>query len=597
MLKRVLICTCIILYAAIFTHASAQTTEPHYWGNVTIGGGGNITGIITSKTQPGLIYARTDQGGAYRWDTNNSKWIPLLDFASEDNSAFLGVESLATDPQNPNIVYISTGLQWSNDQKSSILRSTDYGATFTVTDVTSQFKIYGGGNGKGTGEKLQVDPNNSSILYCGSRLNGLFKSTDSGSSWANVSSLNVTTTANGNGVSFVILDKSSVSGGATQRIFAGISMTGNSNNLYKSEDGGSTFAPLINPSGPNDMMPQRAVMSGDNAYLFITYANDSGGQIWKYTIANGTWANITPLTSSNQLSRPYCGISVDPNNSNRLIASTTNSFEWQYGSAYGDKIYYSTDGGANWTDVVSRGFSLNTNGVSWVAGAAIHSAGSIEFDPSNTNRVYMGSSNGLFVNNDITATAGVWNFTVNGLEETAPNNLVSIAGGPVLSAVNDIDGFRHTDLTQDPSRYNPQMGSTTGLDYAVNNNNKIVRVGGDWSGGSMYYSTDQGITWTKTASLNGSGGQVALSADGNVILHCPNGSSTTYRSTDNGTTWTTVVGLNIANWYGTFPVADGVNPNKFYVYDGPNNKFMVSTDGAQHLQQGLLVQVGDGAQK
>ncbi len=578
--RRVLLLVCVFLLTSVFTRA--QTTEQYNWGNVAIGGGGFVSGIITSKTQPGLMYARTDVGGAYRWDIANSKWIPLVDFADENTQGLLGVESLATDALNPSNVYLAAGISYFNGGKSYILRSTDYGATFTVTDVTSQFKINGNAIGRGTGEKLQVDPNNSSVLYCGTQSNGLFKSTNSGSSWSNVSSLNVNTTANGNGISFVVLDKSSVSGGVTKRIFAGISRTGNNSNLYKSEDGGSTFSALVNPNLGAGLMPMRAVLSGNNASLFITYANGSGpfgttaepcntGEIWKYTIAGGTWSNITPLSAGNRVNKAYCGISVDPNNASRLVASTTNTYDFQYGSTYGDKIYYSTDGGSNWTDVVARGFSLDANGITWVPGQSIHWAGCVEFDPSNTSRVYIVSGNGLYVNDDINASAGIWKFDVKGLEETVPLNIVSIKNGPFLSVIGDYDGFRHTDAAQYAPIHNPRMGTTSGLDYAVNNGNKIVRVGN-----SMYYSNDQGVTWTKSSVLKGTGGQVALSADGSVLLHCPDNSTTTYRSTDNGSNWNNVSGLNINN---ARPVADGSNSNKFYAYNNNDGSFMVSTNG------------------
>jgi beta-glucosidase len=42
------------------------------WDNVSIGGSGFVSGLITSKTEPGLVYARTDVGGAYRWDAKKN---------------------------------------------------------------------------------------------------------------------------------------------------------------------------------------------------------------------------------------------------------------------------------------------------------------------------------------------------------------------------------------------------------------------------------------------------------------------------------------------------------------------------------------------
>jgi cellulase/cellobiase CelA1 len=61
-----------------------------------------------------------------------------------------------------------------------------------------------------------------------------------------------------------------------------------------------------------------------------------------------------------------------------------------------------------------------------------------------------------------------------------------------------------------------------------------------------------------------------------VLLHSPQGSTTTYRSTDFGTNWTPVAGLSVKDAY---PIADRVNPAKFYVYDRATGQMMVSTDG------------------
>lgn len=52
---------------------------PYLWKNVVVVGGGFVSCIITHPTTKGLMYARTDVGGAYRWNDQAKRWIPITD--------------------------------------------------------------------------------------------------------------------------------------------------------------------------------------------------------------------------------------------------------------------------------------------------------------------------------------------------------------------------------------------------------------------------------------------------------------------------------------------------------------------------------------
>ncbi|HTB60907.1 MAG TPA: hypothetical protein VLC06_23710, partial [Polyangia bacterium] len=45
------------------------------WKNVVVLGGGFVSGIVFSPVEKGLVYARTDVGGAYRWDAAGKAWV------------------------------------------------------------------------------------------------------------------------------------------------------------------------------------------------------------------------------------------------------------------------------------------------------------------------------------------------------------------------------------------------------------------------------------------------------------------------------------------------------------------------------------------
>ena len=48
--------------------------QSYTWQNVQIVGGGYVDGIIAHPAQQGLFYARTDVGGAYRYNATTRTW-------------------------------------------------------------------------------------------------------------------------------------------------------------------------------------------------------------------------------------------------------------------------------------------------------------------------------------------------------------------------------------------------------------------------------------------------------------------------------------------------------------------------------------------
>jgi hypothetical protein len=566
-----LACALALPAAAI---AAGPQTPAYTWDSVAIGGGGFVTAVLPSHARPAITYARTDVGGAYRWDARARRWIALLDWVPEDQKGLLGVDALAIDPHDAANIYLLAGTAYLNGGRTAILHSTDAGKSFTRTEVSAQFKAHGNGMGRQQGERLAVDPGNGRRLVLGSRRDGLFVSEDAGRSWTHVDSLPVAATPNDAGIDLVLMDPDSVAGGRARRLLVGVARSsGAGPNLYRSDDGGESFAPV---AGAPALMPQRAAFDGAGN-LVITYANGAGphpnrdgsepmdrGQVWKYRIADGAWRELTP----SGWTRAFSGIDVDPGNPRRLVLSTINTYLAQ-GDAKGDHIFVSKDGGASWVDVVARGYARDEAGVAWLKGHAIHWAGTVAFDPLDPRAVWVTSGNGVFRTADIDATPAVWSFTVRGMEETVPLGLASIPGGPLVSAVGDYDGFRHVDPACYGAIHQPQIGTTTGLDVAASHPDIMVRVGE-----RMQVSHDGGASWQATPALNGQKGQVAISSDGAVILHSPERSNATWRSVDGGASWSPVAGLDKPRLR---PVADPVDGKTFYVYDGA--ALLASSDG------------------
>jgi xyloglucan-specific exo-beta-1,4-glucanase len=573
------------------------------WGNVRFDGGGFVDGVLASTTVEGLLYARTDVGGVYRWNDAEGVWVPLMDWISEEDVGLYGVESFALDPNNPSRLYVLAGTSYFSDGKTAILRSEDYGETFEVVDVTSLWLAHGNGMGRQTGEKLAVDPNNPEILFCGSRAHGLFKSTDAGRTWVNVNALGAQAGAdllNANGISFVLFDPTSslTADGGTSTIYLGVSSA--TNPLYVSTDGGATFTPVA--GGPEGQMPNRAALSGSS--LYVTFSNSLGphslssGSFYRYDVDPGVWTNLTPLaddgsgpiaSGGQNSAHGMGGVSIDPADPNHIVISTLSYYGGQTrydggGEGWGDRVYVTTDGGATWTtnfspvdSTVAADANVDANGTAWIRGHAIHWAGDLTIDPFHSSEAWVVSGNGIFHTENLGEPRPVWKFESRGIEETVPLDIVSVPQGPLVTAIGDYDGAVYSDITQSTRLHFPAIGTTQSLGYAPLTG-AFLRTGHvtDYSTGTgiesdvMYFSDDVGATWTELPTPRGRQGLVVLSADGAVLLHRPQDSAVVYRSEDLGQTWTPVTGLDGQAQYARI-VCDPVNANVFYLLDQQGN--------------------------
>jgi photosystem II stability/assembly factor-like uncharacterized protein len=548
---------------------AAQTTAasgPYRWNNAQVVGGGYVTGLVFNQKEKGLLYARTDMGGAYRWDAAAEQWIPLTDWVSEKDWNLLGIDSLATDPVDPNRLYAAAGT-YTNDWagNAELLRSTDKGRTFKRTNLP--FKLGANEDGRGAGERLVVDPANNGTLLLGTRKNGLWRSSDYGVTWSQVSSFPVKDGASsGAGISFVTYGKA-----GSKTIYVGVA--DRSASLYRSTDGGSTWQAVSGQ--PTGQLPQHGVLSGDGS-LYLTYTNTLGpngvtaGSVWKYTPDREAWKNISP----SQGSYGFSGLAVDPRKPSTVMVTTLGRW-WPE-----DEIYRSTDGGGTWKALADKSVR-NAAAAPYVGTHTGHWMTALAIDPFNSGHVLYGTGNGILRSTDANASdsggTSHWSMGARGLEETALLDAIAPPGGAtVITSMGDQGGFRHDDLTKVPSGRlkNPLMANSTDIDFAQSKPSMMVRVGrgGEQDGA---YSTDGGSNWTgfKAEPVAGArDGRIALSADGSTIVWTEAGQAP-YRSTNNGASWSKAGGLGTD----AVVVADRSSAKTFYSLSG--GTLYASTDG------------------
>lgn len=363
----------------------APAAQPYVWRNVQILGGGFVTGVVFHPAQRGLLYARTDVGGAYRW-LPSGRWLPLNDDLGRDDAEQLGVVSLATDPVDPNNLYLACGSylpDWAHD--GVILRSTDQGGTWERTALP--IKLGGNADGRSMGERLQVDPHQNRVLFLGSNQNGLWQSADRGRTWARANNFPATK------LTFILFDaRGGEAGRPTPVIYAGVADT-QQPALYRSTDGGGQWTPL--PGQPSGLFPTHAAFDSAGA-LYITYSNGPGpngttdGAVWKLDPAGVRWTNITP-TPPNPDSKDtfsYGGLAVDAQHPGTLMVTTLD--RW----TNGDEIFRSTDGGATWTALRANS-TWDYSAAPYTAKLKPHWMGAIAIDPFDSDRALFVTGYGL----------------------------------------------------------------------------------------------------------------------------------------------------------------------------------------------------------
>jgi len=578
--------------------AQALPCEPYTWSNVVIGGGGFVTGVITHPRQRDLMYARTDVGGAYRWDDSAQRWIPLTDGIADVD--FTGIESLAVDPSDSNRVYLAAGIY--SRGKAAILRSTDQGRTWLRTDVP--FKMGGNEAGRFNGERLAVDPNDGNILFFGSRWDGLWKSTDRGATWQPVEHFPGTATREASlaetadsrpwfgfnqqpvGIICVLfVPPGSQPGQPTPTLYAAVSTP--ETNLYCSTNGGTDWQPVANQ--PIGLRPNHLVRSPDGM-LYLSCGREPGpntmtdGAVWKFNPQDSVWTDITPMKPGDQPFGYGC-VAVDALHPSTIMATTFAHWNPH------DEIFRSTNGGATWTQLWNDNTQWDHSGAPYTRTRSPHWMGTIVIDPFNSNRALFTTGYGIWCCTNATVAdsdrATCWVFLDEGLEETVPLALASPPqGAHLLSGVGDIDGFRHDDLSQSPVEgtfSGQRYGNTESLAFAGKKPDLIVRTGTGGGRGTnrivhASISEDGGKTWKTLGSdpPNSSGaGTIAISADGKTIEWTPRRSAPVY-STDRGVSWTACAGLSP----GISVVADPVNPAQFYACDPRTGRVLTSTNGA-----------------
>ncbi len=316
------------------------------------------------------------------WYNNNIKdarteWVAVDDFWSN-----LAISCITYDPGNPKTFYLGTGETYGGARGLGIWKTTDGGATWSQLSGTNDRRFY-------YTQKIAVTTSGAVLAATTS---GLYRSTDGGMAWVR--------TQTG-----LIDDIEIASNGA---IYISARNRGQGV-VYRSLDDGSTFNDISPAPGGKRIEIASSPSSPNSVYAI---ASDGSNVAWFFKTTDGgnNWSSITTpkYFAQNDCTTPGTEdftrgqawynliLKVHPTNPDILLAG-------------GIDVYKTTDGGATWGLMAY-----------WTGTCApyLHAdQHAMDFDPSNANGLIFGNDGGVAYSPNM-ADAAITGFTV----DVAPRN-------------------------------------------------------------------------------------------------------------------------------------------------------------------------------
>ena len=380
---------------------------------------GRVTALAADATDTtgNTIYLGTAAGGVWKTIDGGAHWTPLT-----DNQPSLAVGSITIDPNNHNTIYVGTGEEnFSGDEfyGAGILKSTDAGATWKQMGASTFAQVLGPQTGGAMIGGIAVQPGNSNVVlasvsfFVGGTVGGVYRSTDAGFTWTEVSGANAPI---GFAATGIVFDPASVASptGATVYAAMGNLFGETANGIYKSADSGVTWSKLttgLPASGSNIGMGRITLAlapstSGNTAVLYAAIADASVNSndllgFFKTTDAGATWTKLTNTP-------PFCNhicwyantVGVNPANSGFVVVG---------GGAYTNdstSLFKSADGGITWTNSTpGTDFTLGSTNVR--PHVDTH-AFAFAANGANPPRFYVGNDGGIWRTDDPGPTPPLW---------------------------------------------------------------------------------------------------------------------------------------------------------------------------------------------
>jgi photosystem II stability/assembly factor-like uncharacterized protein len=313
----------LLLLLPVF--AAAQPVDPSmlqslHWRMIGPHRGGRTVGAAFVPGHPNVSFIGVNNGGVWKTSDYGRTWNPVFD---DQPTGSIG--ALAVASSNPDIIYVGTGEGLQRPDLSvgdGMFKSTDGGQTWRHTGLGDAQQI-----GAVLVDPKNPDRVFVAVLghpYGANKERGVFRSLDGGKTWQNVLWKDENTGAialafGPNNPEEVYADLWSARLGPWENSSWG----GKTSGLYKSTDGGTTWRQLSSGLPTADMGLGRigfCIAPNDPTRLYASVDAREGGGVYRSDDAGETWTLVNNDPRLWGRGDDFAEIDVDPRNKDRVYA-------------------------------------------------------------------------------------------------------------------------------------------------------------------------------------------------------------------------------------------------------------------------------------
>ncbi|HEY2785690.1 MAG TPA: hypothetical protein VGJ05_12035, partial [Fimbriiglobus sp.] len=478
---------------------------------------GRIGDVAVDPRNRSVWYVAVASGGVWKTTNRGRDWRPIF-----DHYGSYSIGCVTLDPMNPDIVWLGTGeneSQRSVGYGDGVYKSTDSGSTWKNVGLKASEHI----------AKILIDPRNSNVVYAASQGplwapggdRGLYKSSDGGKSWNRVLEISKNT-----GVTDIWFDPRNAdvlyAASYQRRRHVGVLVGGGPESaIFKSTDAGKSWKKLTAGLPTHNMGRIALAVSPQKpdviyAHVQSAAAREDRGAFFRSENGGESWTRKG--ATGVQTGEYYGELFPDPNTFDKIYIMDSG-------------VQVTTDGGKTFSRVSWPGIHPDNH--------------ALVFDPTNPLHLIEGNDGGLYESYDNGKT---WRH----FDNMPTIQYYRVGVDNALPFYNVYGGAQDNGTSGTPSRSSNRFGVRTADTFRVGGADGMqVRI--DPTDPDIIYTSSQGGALVRldrktgqNKSIRPRGQGVRWNWDTPLIIspHDPKrlyyGGSTLFRSDDRGDTWKAV---------------------------------------------------------